>query len=87
MSLNLLPYDTTYRFGRISGDIQVQWVDREDWRRRVGVSAGLALVGYQWSARMSYHTKGGGVLCRWQWQWKRRRKKGELVQIVRKCNE
>ena len=87
MSLNLLPYDTTYRFGRISGDIQVQWVDREDWWRRVGVSAGLALVGYQGSAHMSYKTKGGGVLCQSQWQWKRRRQKGELVKIVRKCNE
>ena len=81
--MHLSPYDTTYRFGRLAGDIQGRRFDREERRRRGGVAAGSALVGYRGSARMPYQIEGGGVLYRWRW----RRRKGKLAQIVRKYNE
>ena len=52
--MHLSPYDTTYRFGRLAGEIQGRRVGREDQRRRVGVAVGLALVGYWGLVGMPY---------------------------------
>ena len=83
--MHLSPYYTTYWFGQLACGIQGRQFDIEDRQRRGDFDAGSAPVGYQGSARMAYQNVGGGLLCRcW---WRRRRKKGKLVQIVRKCNE
>ena len=58
--MHLSPYDTTYRFGWLAGNIQEWRVDKEDWLRRGGVAEGSALVAFQGAARMLHQNKKGG---------------------------